>query len=125
MKGWDSNANKQNRGNQHRRTSELLLYIQILFFFFFFFFFFFYVFSLSLFQKHGVGIQTSFNTMAFGGGKTQIDPTSKQHALNPAIAAPHLLRLSAMRARLTSPRRLILACELKNTRKNATKIADV
>jgi hypothetical protein len=124
MKGWDSNANKQNRGNQHRRTSELLLYIQILFssssssFFSF-------MFSLSLFQKHGVGIQTSFNTMAFGGGKTQIDPTSKQHALNPAIAAPHLLRLSAMRARLTSPRRLILACELKNTRKNATKIADV
>jgi hypothetical protein len=48
MKGWDSNANKQNRGNQHPRTSELLLYIQILFFFFFFFFFFFYVFSLSL-----------------------------------------------------------------------------
>jgi hypothetical protein len=45
MKGWDSNANKRNRGNQHYRTSELLLRIQILFFFFFFFSFF-YVFSL-------------------------------------------------------------------------------
>jgi hypothetical protein len=37
MKGWDNNANKRNRGNQHYRTSELLLRIQILFFSSFFF----------------------------------------------------------------------------------------
>jgi hypothetical protein len=41
MKGWDSNANKRNRGNQHYRTSDLLLHILR-----FCFFPFFYVFSL-------------------------------------------------------------------------------
>jgi hypothetical protein len=34
----------------------------------------------------------------FGGSETQIDPASEQHALNPAITAPRLLRLSAVRA---------------------------
>jgi hypothetical protein len=38
----------------------------------------------------------------FSGGETQIDSPSEQHTLNPTITAPHLLRLSAMRARLTS-----------------------
>ena len=37
---------------------------------------------------------------------------------NPAIAAQCLLRLSTSGARSTSPRRLILACESKNTSKN-------
>jgi hypothetical protein len=50
MKGWDSNANKRNKANQHYRTSGLLLRIQILFFFFFFFSFF-YVFSLFFFRS--------------------------------------------------------------------------
>jgi hypothetical protein len=46
----------------------------------------------------------------------------------PAIAAPRLLRLSTGVARPTSPRRLILACESKNTSKNKEEcntIADV
>jgi hypothetical protein len=54
----------------------------------------------------------------FGGDETQIDLASEQHVLNPAIAAPRLLRLSIVRAQLTSPRRLILAYELKNMSKN-------
>jgi hypothetical protein len=47
---------------------------------------------------------------------------------NSAIAAPHLLRLSTGVARPTSPRRLILAGESKNTSKNKEEcntIADV
>jgi hypothetical protein len=44
MKGWDSNANKRNRGNQHYRMSELLLHIQI--FLLLLLLLFFYVFSL-------------------------------------------------------------------------------
>jgi hypothetical protein len=59
---------------------------------------------------------------------TQFDPASEQHVLNPAIAAPRLLRLSTGVAWPTLPRWLILACESKNTSKNkenATKIADV
>jgi hypothetical protein len=49
MKGWDSNANKRNRGNQHYQTPELLLRIQILFFSSSFSFF--YVFSLFFFRS--------------------------------------------------------------------------
>jgi hypothetical protein len=48
----------------------------------------------------------------------QIDPASEQHVPNPTIAAPRLLWLSTGVARLTSPRRLILARESKNTSKN-------
>jgi len=54
----------------------------------------------------------------FGGVATQIDPASEQHVPNPAIAAQRLLRLSTSGAWSTSPRRLILACESKNTSKN-------
>jgi hypothetical protein len=64
----------------------------------------------------------------FGEVATPIDPASEQHVQNPAIAAPRLLRLSTGIARPTSPRRLILACESKNTSKNKEKcntIADV
>jgi hypothetical protein len=64
----------------------------------------------------------------FGEVATPIDPASEQHVQNPAIAAPRLLRLSTGVAWLTSPRRLILACESKNTSKNKEKcntIADV
>ena len=53
----------------------------------------------------------------FGGIATQIDPASEQHDPNPAIAAPRLLRLSTGDAQSTSPRRLILAYESKNTSK--------
>jgi hypothetical protein len=64
----------------------------------------------------------------FGEVATQIDPASEQHVQNPAIAAPRLLRLSTGIARPTLPRRLILACESKSTRKNKEEcntIADV
>jgi len=48
--------------------------------------------------------------------------------LNPVILAPQLLWLSTeTRIRLTSPRRLILACTTKNTSKNkkeSNQIAD-
>jgi hypothetical protein len=54
----------------------------------------------------------------FGEAATQIDPASEQHVQNPAIAAPRLLRLSTVVAWPTSPRRLILAYESKNTSKN-------
>jgi hypothetical protein len=56
--------------------------------------------------------------LQFGEVATQIDPASEQHVQNPAIAAPRLLRLSTGVARPTSPRRLILACESKDTSKN-------
>jgi hypothetical protein len=64
----------------------------------------------------------------FGEVATQIDPASEQRVQNPAIAAPRLLRLSTGVARPTSPRRLTLACESKNTSKDKEKcntIADV
>jgi hypothetical protein len=64
----------------------------------------------------------------FGEVATQIDPASEQHVQNPAIAAPRLLMLSTGVARPTSLRRLILACESKNTSKNKEEcntIADV
>jgi hypothetical protein len=51
MKGWDSNVNKQNRGNQHYRTSELLLRIQILFYFLLLLLFLSFMFSLSSFSE--------------------------------------------------------------------------
>jgi hypothetical protein len=64
----------------------------------------------------------------FGEVATQIDPASERHVQNPAITAPRLLRLSTGVARPTSPRRLIIACESKNTSKNKEEcntIADV
>ena len=59
------------------------------------------------------------------GGDTQIDPASEQHVLNPAIAARRLLWLSTVLKRLTSPRRLIPACESRTqarTKKKATQL---
>jgi hypothetical protein len=67
-------------------------------------------------------------TTRFGEVTTQIDPASEQHVQNPAITAPRLLRLSTGVARPTSPRRLILDCESKNTSNNKEEcntIADV
>jgi hypothetical protein len=64
----------------------------------------------------------------FGEVATQINLASEQHVQNPAIAAPRLLKLSTDVARPTSPRRLILTCESKNTSKKKEEcntIADV
>jgi len=51
-------------------------------------------------------------------GEQHNDLASNHKELNPATLAPRLLWLSTDAARLTSPRRLILACESKNTCKN-------
>jgi hypothetical protein len=59
----------------------------------------------------------SINSL-FRGVVTQFDPASEHHVLNPAITGPCILRLSTGVAWPTLPRRLILACELKNTSKN-------
>jgi hypothetical protein len=69
-----------------------------------------------------------FDMRRFGEVATQIDPASEQHVQKPrnrSTTSPHVID---RHCRLTSPRRLILACESKNTSKNKEEcntIADV
>ena len=73
---------------------------------------------LRLVDRFGFNLPKGSGNYRLGGVVSQVDSASEQHVLIPAIAASRLLWLSTGGAQSTSPRRLILACESKNTRKN-------